>query len=47
MPFLKLLITGLPIYLKTWKNLKFDNLTKKKLEKPGMLNKNFFLTWNF
>ena len=30
MPFLKLLITGLPIYLKTWKNLEFDNLGKKK-----------------
>ena len=28
--------TGLPIYLKTWKNLEFDNFEKKKLEKPGI-----------
>ena len=35
---------------KAWKNLEFNNLGKKKLEKPRILNKNFFnpgKTWNF
>ena len=32
-----LLLTGLPLYLESWKNLEFDNLGKKK---PGK-------TWNF
>ena len=27
--------TGLPLYLETWKNLEFDSLGKKNLEKPG------------
>ena len=31
------IITGLPLYLETWKNLKFDNLGKKKTG----------ITWNF
>ena len=46
-------MTGLPIYLETWKNLEFDNLGKKKLgilnkyilknlEKPGIFN-NFYM----
>ena len=25
-------LTGLPLYLETWKNLEFDNLGKKNLE---------------
>ena len=32
----KHLVTGLPLYLETWKYLEFDNLGKK----PGTLNKN-------
>ena len=44
--------TGLPLYLESWKNLKFHNLGKKyleaqnlrnfekNLEKPGILSKN-------
>ena len=39
--------TGLPLYLETWKNLEFDNLGKKNLEKPGILNKKPRKTWNF
>ena len=31
--------TGLPKNLESWKNLEFDNLGKKKLEKPGILEK--------
>ena len=34
-------LTGLPLYLETWKKLEFDNLGKKKnLEKAEILNKN-------
>ena len=29
-------ITGWPKNLETWNNLEFDNLGKKKLEKPGI-----------
>ena len=29
------------------KNLEFDNLGKKKLEKPGILYKSHGKTWNF
>ena len=31
---------------KIWKNLEFDNLGLN-LEKPGILNKNHYKTWNF
>ena len=40
-------------YLETWKNLEFDNLSKKYLEfekfrkNPGVLNKNLKKTCNF
>ena len=27
----------MPLYLETWKNLKFDNLGQKKIEKPEIL----------
>ena len=39
-------ITGLSLYLETWKNLEFDNLGKNKLEKPEILNKNLELKKN-
>ena len=35
-------LTGLPLYLETWKNLEFDNLGKKYMEKPGVFN-NFYM----
>ena len=40
------LLSGLLLYLETWKNLEFENLGKKNLEKPGtreILKK----TWDF
>ena len=40
-------ITGWPKNLETWNNLEFDNLGKKKLEKPGILYKSCGKTWNF
>ena len=29
--------SGLPLYLEIWKDMEFDNLGKKNLEKPGIL----------
>ena len=37
-----MVLTGLPLYLEAWKNLEFDNLGKKNLEKPGIFN-NFYM----
>ena len=34
-----MLLSGLPLYLETWKNLEFDNFGKNNLEKPGILIK--------
>ena len=42
-----MLLSGLPLYLETWKNLEFDNFGKNNLEKPGILIKIPGKTWNF
>ena len=40
-----LILTGLPLYIETWKNLDFDNLGKKNLEFKKFWKKNLkFLT---